>query len=56
MNFVSESEIYFENGFQKIETLKIVYGYRHKILTFQLQKQKLFRFDHISIGNVGKTE
>ena len=30
--------------------------YRHKILTFLLEKEKLFRFDHISIGFVGKTE
>ena len=30
--------------------------YRHEILTFELEKEKLFRFSHISIGNVGKTE
>ena len=30
--------------------------YRHEILTSELEKEKLFRFSHISIGNVGKTE
>ena len=30
--------------------------YRHEILTFQLEKEKQFRFDHISIGYVVKTE
>ena len=30
--------------------------YRHEILTFQLEKERQFRFDHISIGYVVKTE
>ena len=30
--------------------------YRHEILTFQLEKEKQLRFDHISIGYVVKTE
>ena len=30
--------------------------YRQEILTSELEKEKLFRFSHISIGNVGKTE
>ena len=30
--------------------------YRHKILTSQLEKEKQFRFDHISIGYVVTTE
>ena len=27
-----------------------------KLLTSELEKEKLFRFSHKSIGNVGKTE
>ena len=31
-------------------------AYRHEILPFQLEKEKQFRFDHMSIGYVVKTE
>ena len=30
--------------------------YRHEILTFQLEKEKQFRFDHIAYAYVVKTE
>jgi hypothetical protein len=33
-----------------------MYYYRHEILIFLLEKEKKFRFDHISIGNVGNME
>ena len=37
-------------------TYIIIEMYRHEILTSELEKEKLFRFSHIGIGNVGKTE
>ena len=47
---------HFQNILFIRRLLIFFYFYRHEILTSELEKEKLFRFSHISIGNVGKTE
>ena len=51
----TKDQLWSLNEAQPVGNLIFNMGYRHKILSFLLEKEKLFGFDHISIGNVGKT-
>ena len=53
--------VFFTDGSRFVMRLSGIFKfdfliYRHEILTSLIKKEKLFRFDHISIGNVGTTE
>ena len=49
-SFNHEAKVYFSHNMLEIQM------YRREILTFQLEREKLFRFSHIAYAYVVKTE